>query len=260
MTVLIGTSGWQYRDWRGPYYPSGLPQARWLEHYAADFATVEINNTFYRLPRPETFAQWCERTPDDFVLTVKASRYLTHIKRLRQPAEPVARLMAGLRALGSKLGPVLIQLPPDMRVEIDLLAETLSEFPPEIRLAVEPRHASWFGDELYEVLRARDAALVMADRLSRPITPVCATASWGYLRLHEGRGAHHPCYGSSALGSWAGRLADLWPPDAGADVYVYFNNDPGACAVRDAQRFGRAAARIGFQTTRLPPNVIHPAR
>jgi len=260
MGVLLGTSGWQYRDWRGPYYPPGLPQARWLQQYAADFATVEINNTFYRLPKPETFAKWCETTPDDFVITVKASRYLTHIKRLREPAEPVARLMAGLEQLGTKLGPVLIQLPPDMQADLGLLEATLAEFPPAVRLAVEPRHPSWFTDDLYRTLQARDAALVLADRGSRPITPVCATASWGYLRLHEGRSSHHPCYGRTALHSWAERLAELWPPERDADLFVYFNNDPGACALRDAQFFGRASRSVGFVTSRLPDRAIRPDR
>jgi uncharacterized protein YecE (DUF72 family) len=260
MGVLLGTSGWQYRDWRGPYYPAGLAQARWLEHYAAGFATVEINNTFYRLPKPETFAKWSQTTPDDFVITVKASRYLTHIKRLRQPEEPVARLLAGLEELGSKLGPVLLQLPPDMRADVELLGATLAEFPAGIRLAVEPRHPSWFTDDLYRALEARDAALVLADRGSRPITPVRATASWGYLRLHEGRSSHPPCYGRAALHSWVERLAQLWPPERDADLFVYFNNDPGACAVRDAQRFGRAARAAGLDVTRIPAKAVSPDR
>ena len=117
MAVMVGTSGWQYRDWRGVLYPEGVPQRRWLEHYAEQFPTVENNGAFYRLPRPETFATWRARTPAGFVMAVKASRYLTHIRRLREPAEPVGRLLAALAGLGDRLGPVLLQLPPTLRAD-----------------------------------------------------------------------------------------------------------------------------------------------
>jgi uncharacterized protein YecE (DUF72 family) len=192
--VLVGTSGWQYRDWRGRFYPQGLAQARWLEHYAERFATVESNNAFYRLPEAGTFAAWAERTPPGFVMAVKASRYLTHIKRLRDPEEPVGRLMERARHLGAKLGPVLLQ----------------------------PRRH----------------------------TPVWRTADWTYLRLHEGTASPRPCYDRQALAAWAGRLAELMGPDA--DAYVYFNNDPGGCAVRDAVWFASEAAAAGLSPTRVP--------
>src|SRR5579884_4499410 len=129
VAVWVGCSGWQYTSWRGPFYPPGLPQARWLEHYAAAFATVEVNNTFYRLPPPAVFADWAARVPGDFVVTVKASRYLTHVKRLRQPEEPVGRLMEGARMLGPHLGPVPVQLPPDMPAAPGLLDQALAAFP-----------------------------------------------------------------------------------------------------------------------------------
>ena len=128
MPVLIGTSGWQYRDWRGGLYPAEVPQRRWLEHYASQYLTVENNNSFYRLPSRETFAGWRDRTPADFVMAVKASRYLTHVKRLRDPAEPVARLLSAAAGLGPKLGPVLLQLPPTLTVQPGLLDACLSEF------------------------------------------------------------------------------------------------------------------------------------
>ena len=248
MTVLVGASGWQYSSWRGVFYPHELPQARWLEHYASSFRTVEVNNTFYRLPGRDAFEQWAQRTPADFVMAVKASRYLTHVRRLQDPEEPVGRLMKAAAGLGPKLGPVLIQLPPDLRARPDDLDRTLSSFPAGTRLAVEPRHDSWFGGELEAVLRSHDAALCLADRYSRPVTPLWRTASWGYLRLHEGRGAAHPCYGRTALKSWANRLAELF--DAADDVYVYFNNDPRGCAVRDAERFASILAEAGLQPTR----------
>ncbi len=163
MPVLVGTSGWQYRDWRGRLYPEGLAQARWLEHYADRFATVESNNAFYRLPEPGTFAAWAERTPPGFVMAVKASRFLTHIKRLRDPEEPVGRLMDRARHLGAKLGPVLLQLPPTLKADPAALDRTLRAFPAGTRVAVEPRHDSWWTDEVRDLLGEHGAALCLAD-------------------------------------------------------------------------------------------------
>ncbi|MEU1391026.1 MULTISPECIES: DUF72 domain-containing protein [unclassified Nonomuraea] len=237
MATLVGTSGWQYKDWRGVLYPEGVPQRLWLETYAAEFPTVESNNAFYRLPSPETFAAWRERTPGGFVMAVKASRYLTHIKRLTEPEEPVARLMAAAGALKEKLGPVLLQLPPTLRADPALLDRCLGCFPGGVRVAVEPRHDSWWTGEVREVLLARGAALCWADRLGRPLTPLWRTADWGYVRLHEGLAAPWPSYGAAALKSWARRVEQAgW-----RDVHVYFNNDPGGAAVRDARRFARLA-------------------
>ena len=184
--ILIGTSGWQYRDWRGPFYPPEVPQRRWLEHYARQFATVENNGTFYRLPPRETFAGWRERVGGDFVMTVKASRYLTHVRRLRDPAEPVRRLLDAAAGLGGRLGAVLLQLPPDLRAAPRLLDECLARFPAGIRVAVEPRHESWWTDQVRDVLAARNAALCWADRTGTAVTPRWRTADWGYLRCHEG--------------------------------------------------------------------------
>ena len=145
---MAGTSGWQYRDWRGAFYPPGVPQRRWLEHYATQFATVENNGTFYRLPPRETFASWRDRVPGDFVMAVKASRYLTHVRRLRDPAGPVRRLLDVAAGLGDRLGPVLLQLPPDLRAAPEALRECLRQFPPPVRVAVELRHDSWWIGEV----------------------------------------------------------------------------------------------------------------
>ncbi|MBT2481472.1 DUF72 domain-containing protein [Streptomyces sp. ISL-94] len=237
MPVLVGTSGWQYRDWAGLLYPEGRPQRLWLEEYAQQFVTVESNNAFYRLPSPETFAAWRERTPDGFVMAVKASRFLTHIKRLREPEEPVRRLMEHNGALGDRLGPVLLQLPPTLRVDPEALDACLACFPPGARVAVEPRHDSWWIPEVRAVLAGRGAALCWADRGSRPLTPLWRTADWGYVRFHEGRATPAPRYGRTALRSWAERIADAWPAEA--DVFAYFNNDPGGAAVVDARAFRR---------------------
>lgn len=253
MAVYVGASGWQYPSWRGPLYPPSMPQRLWLEHYAGTFRTVEVNNTFYRLPRREVFEAWAARTPDDFVVTVKASRYLTHVRRLLGPEEPVRRLMGAASGLGPKLGVVLVQLPPDLPARLDALAETLSWFPEGTRVAVEPRHESWFTDDLRRLLEQHDAALALADRRSRPVTPVWRTATWGYLRMHEGRGVAHPCYGRTALASWASRLASLF--DDEEDVYVYFNNDPRGCAVRDAKRFAMSLSAVGLSPTRTGSSV-----
>jgi uncharacterized protein YecE (DUF72 family) len=249
MGVLVGTSGWQYRHWRGLFYPGGLPQARWLEFYTERFATLESNASFYRLPRRETFAAWAERTPPDFVMAVKASRYLTHIRRLRDPEEPVRRLLDAAGGLGAKLGPVLLQLPPDLRADLAALDATLACFPRSVRVAVEFRHPSWYGDEARGVLAGHGAALCLADS-PRRATPVWRTADWTYLRLHQGRATPHPCYGRRALATWAARLADGWAADE--TVFVYFNNDPAGCAVRDARVFALAAARVGLRPTRVP--------
>jgi uncharacterized protein YecE (DUF72 family) len=196
--ILLGTSGWQYRDWRGDFYPAGLPQRGWLAHYAAGFATVEVNNAFYRLPERDTFARWREQTPDDFCVAVKLSRYLTHIKRLAEPAEPVSRFLDRAAGLGDRLGPVLMQLPPTLRADAGLLAAALERFPAGVRVAVEPRHDSWWRPEIEAVLGRYRAALVWADRLGRPTGPLWRTTDWGYLRLHEGTAAPRPRYGRAA--------------------------------------------------------------
>ncbi|MDR6978751.1 uncharacterized protein YecE (DUF72 family) [Streptomyces sp. 3330] len=252
MTLYVGTSGWQYKDWRGVLYPEGVPVRRWLEEYTGHFATVEINNAFYRLPSRETFASWAGRVPPDFVVAVKASRYLTHIKRLKDPGEPVERLMGHAAGLGDRLGPVLLQLPPNLRADAGLLDACLSCFPPGTRVAVEPRHASWWTPEVREVLRGRGAALCWADAGSRPVTPLWRTADWGYVRFHQGRARPWPHYGRRALETWLDRIATTWPADGGNDVYAYFNNDPGGAAVEDAALFGRTARRAGLRVTRTP--------
>jgi uncharacterized protein YecE (DUF72 family) len=249
MAVWIGTSGWQYRDWRGRFYPPGLPVSEWLEAYANAFATVESNAAFYRLPERRTFEDWAARTPPDFVMAVKVSRYLTHIRRLREPAEAVARFVDRVAGLGDKLGPVLLQLPPQLRCDPERLDAALAEFPPAFRVAVEFRHPTWFVDEIRALLTERGAALCLADR-RRPLTPLWRTADWTYLRFHEGRATPRPCYGASALRTWAARLADGWGPEA--DCWVYFNNDPRGCAPRDAARFAGIVRRAGLHPTRVP--------
>src|SRR5580693_9813498 len=186
MPMRVGTSGWQYRDWRGPLYPAGVPRRRWLEYYAQCYLTVENNNSFYRLPPRETFESWRGRTPDDFVMTVKASRYLTHVRRLRDPAGPVGRLLGAAAGLGDRLGPVLLQLPPNLPADPEALDGCLRAFADwredgqaaagsrvtsgdRVRVAVEFRHESWWTEQTRELLARRGAAACWADRLGRPV-------------------------------------------------------------------------------------------
>jgi uncharacterized protein YecE (DUF72 family) len=248
MPLLVGTSGWQYSSWRGEFYPPKLAQKRWLEHYAEAFATVENNSAFYRLPARETFTSWRSRVPADFVMTVKASRFLTHVRRLREPYEPVRRLLDAAAGLGDRLGPILLQLPPTLSADPQLLAECLKQFPRTVRVAVEPRHESWWMEETREVLAAAGATLCWADAGGRSRTPLWRTAEWGYLRLHQGRATPWPRYGRQALTSWVRRLSNTWPDTA--DVFVYFNNDPGGAAVRDAAVLGSIARRDGLTVSR----------
>jgi uncharacterized protein YecE (DUF72 family) len=264
MPVLVGTSGWQYRDWRGVLYPPGLAERDWLAHYASRYGTVENNGTFYRLPAAETFAAWRAKTPGGFVMTVKASRYLTHVRRLRDPAEPVERLMRAAAGLGDRLGPVLLQLPPTLRADpaaLDACLREFARFPGaqvrgggaaggRVRVAVELRHESWWTPETQQVLAARGAALCWADRAGRPVTPLWRTADWGYLRFHEGAAQPWPRYGVQALRSWADRTGEAWPD--GADVFAYFNNDQRAAALYDAAAFASILRRSGRQVTAAP--------
>jgi uncharacterized protein YecE (DUF72 family) len=254
MPLLVGTSGWQYRDWRDTFYPDGVPLAHWLEYYATTFPTVENNGTFYRLAAPQTFADWRARTPDGFLMAIKASRYLTHVRRLREPAEPVARLLAAAAQLKDRLGPVLVQLPPTMQADHAALDECLLQFSQQaareldqagkpIRVCVEFRHQSWWTPQTRQVLERHNAALCWSDRGGRPQEPLWPTADWGYLRLHEGAAEPWPRYGKQALRGWLRRIGETWPADA--DVFAYFNNDQHGAAVQDANALIAIAGRAG---------------
>jgi uncharacterized protein YecE (DUF72 family) len=251
--LRIGTSGWQYKDWRGHFYPPGIPTTRWLEYYADSFDTVEVNNTFYRLPKAKTFGEWAARVPGRFEFAIKASNYLTHYKRLLDPEEPVDRLLAHAEPLRPRLAVVLLQLPPNLESEPARLDRTLRAFRGRVRVAVEPRHPSWFCTEVRAVLEAHSAALCLADRGSRAITPLWQTADWTYVRFHHGRSRPASCYGTRALKTWVARLADVFGPSV--DGYVYFNNDAHGCAVANAATFARTAARAGLEVSRVPEPV-----
>ena len=246
MAFLVGTSGFDYAHWRGPFYPRQLPPAERLAFYAERFPCVELNVTFYRMPKVEAFRKWASEVPDGFVFAVKASRYLTHVKRLLEPEDAVARLIEAAENLGPHLGPYLLQLPPSMEAEPERLAETLDAFAKR-RVAVEFRHSSWFTDEVMAVLRSHNAALCLVDRAG-PKGPICLTADWTYVRFHQGRSFPGPCYRDQSLLDWRDRLAELAkaraqssesPSGLGLDGYAFFNNDFRACAVKDAATFAR---------------------
>jgi len=228
--VRIGCSGWSYEAWRGLLYPPGLPESRWLERYATQFETVEVNATFYRLPARKTVEQWANATPDGFVFAVKASRYLTHVRRLRDVAAGFARLGERIEPLESagKLGPVLWQLPERFRRDDERLAAALDELGPG-RHAFEFRHGSWFNANVMAILRKYGVCAVQADSVRRPLPEPPATTGWRYARLHDGRGRRGN-YSERQLREWATRLARTR-----VDAFVFFNNDWEGFAVENAR-------------------------
>jgi uncharacterized protein YecE (DUF72 family) len=237
--LRIGCSGWNYRDWKEPVY-EGLPASRWLERYATLFDTVEVNATFYRLPTRAAVQRWAEGTPDEFVFAIKASRYLTHIKRLTGLPDGIARLEERIAPLREhhKLGPTLWQLPATFHRDDERLASALRELPPG-RHAFEFRHASWFVPDVEALLAEHDTALVIGDDPRRPFQTLARPAGWTFVRFHRGR-AHDGAYGLKALHTWADRIR-RWHEQG--DVYVYFNNDWRAHAVRNAQTLKRLLTR-----------------
>jgi uncharacterized protein YecE (DUF72 family) len=231
--VRVGCSGWNYKHWRnGVFYPPRLPPSRWLEFYAQYFDTVEVNATFYRLPTVKAVAGWVEQSPPGFLFAVKASRYLTHIKRLTDLGEGIERFYERIAPLvrSPKLGPVLWQLPPTFPRDDDRLARALAALPPG-RHAFEFRHASWFAEDVYGLLRAHGAALVIADRREiKSFQSHELTADWTFVRFHSGSRGRHGNYSQSELEEWAHRI-ERWRRDV--DVYAYFNNDWQGFAVRN---------------------------
>ena len=231
--VHIGCSGWQYQSWRnGAFYPPKLPQRRWLEHYAGCFDTVEVNSTFYRLARPGAVATWVADTPPGFVFAVKASRYLTHVKRLADMGRGVERLYEGIAPLvaSGKLGPVLWQLPENFHRDDDRLGAALERLPPG-RHCFEFRHAGWFAEPVYDLLRRHGVALVYGDDPRRPFQTLELTADWTFIRFHRGRRGRRGNYSETELREWAARIRDLRDT---VEVFAYFNNDWSAYAVRNA--------------------------
>ena len=229
MRAHVGTSGWQYRDWRGAFYPKEIPQREWLPYFAEHFETVEVNNSFYRLPERETFERWREQTPNRFIVTVKASRFITHLKRLKDPEDPVALFWERATGLGDRLGPLLFQLPPRFRADPERLRRFLDVLPKEVRPAFEFRDDSWLTDEVFGMLRGRGAALVWPDRPGTKVE-LPEVGGWLYVRFHQGTQSG-PDYRRDKLRRWASRIAAA---DA-RESFLYFNNDPTGAAIRDAR-------------------------
>jgi len=235
--LFIGTSGFSYNHWKGVFYPEDVPASHWLEFYAQHFGTVELNNPFYRLPARQAFEKWAEQTPDDFVFAVKFSRFLTHIKRLKDPEEPLDRFMSRADALGRKLGPILFQLPPNFKPDLDRLANLLMLRPPDSRWVLEFRNPEWFSDEVLDLLREHGTALCVQD--STEGCPTAATARFAYVRFH-GTPTANGSYDKKLLRSWAHQF-EQWLGD-GIDVYAYFNNDMMGYAVKNAMELINLAA------------------
>jgi uncharacterized protein YecE (DUF72 family) len=230
--IVVGTSGWSYPSWRGPFYPPTVRQKDWLSYYAARFPTAEINATFYRLPSQSTVAAWREATPSDFVFAWKASRFITQAKKLRDPEEPLARVFAPMAALGAKRGPTLFQLPPSLHLDLPRLADFLARLP-DGRHTVEFRHPSWYADQTFALLAENDIALCLSDHADAP-APWLSTASFAYVRGHGPTGRYAGSYPDGTLDRWTGHIRD-WAAD-GRDIYAYFDNDIGAAAPGDAVR------------------------
>jgi len=242
--LRIGCSGWNYAHWRnGVFYPPRCPAREWLEYYARHFDTVEVNTTFYRLPREQAVARWVEATPEGFTFAVKVSRFVTHVKRLRDVGEHLPLLYERIRPLvdSPKLGPLLWQLPPTFAFDPGRLADALEHTHDGRRHAFEFRHASWFRDETYTLLREHDAALVIADRPEvHAFQAHELTADFTFVRFHSGTRGRNGNYSHSELDEWAERLA-AWAREV--DVYAYFNNDWEGYAVENARYLqGRLAA------------------
>lgn len=239
--IRIGTSGWTYSHWKGLFYPAGLSPRRWLEHYASEFDTVEVNATFYRMLPESTFAGWHRRTPEGFLFALKASRPITHLRKLHNCEQELASLLARAGLLADRLGPLLFQLPPRWPLDLSRLRDFLALLPNRYRFAFEFRDASWLADPVYDLLRRHHAALV---RVSAPHFPDAEvlTADFAYLRMHGDQKTYSSKYSQATLERWAQQIAE-WA-SAGRDVYVYFNNDLHGYAVEDARALRALVGRL----------------
>jgi uncharacterized protein YecE (DUF72 family) len=229
MAVIVGTSGYSYKEWKGSFYPADLPAAKMLPFYATHFGSVEINNTFYRMPDEKTVLKWASEVPDGFTFVLKAPQRITHHKRLAGAEDVVQYFLEVAAGLGPKLGPLLFQLPPNLRKDTDKLRAFLTLIPRPYRVALEVRHDSWLEDDVYAVLRERDVALCLSDtdEVADPDTLIVKTASWGYMRLRRAE------YSDEQLAAWSRRIvAQSW-----ADAYVFFKHEDEGKGPAFAKRF-----------------------
>ena len=244
-TLRVGCSGWQYKHWRGNFYADELPQSRWFQHYATVFDTVEINNSFYRLPEESTFAGWAEKAPRGFLYAVKASRFLTHMKKLKDPEEPVDRFFSRARALGRHLGPVLYQLPPGWKLDRARLEHFLQILPRDVPHVIEFREPSWYTDQVFELLQRHRVSLCLHD-MPGSATGRMRIGPAVYVRFHGASGRYDGSYPASRLEDWADWLHEQ--RRRGTDVYAYFNNDVGGHAPRNALTLRRTLERVASES------------
>jgi uncharacterized protein YecE (DUF72 family) len=226
--LRVGTSGYNFPEWKGSFYPPKLPSAKWLEYYAQQLGTVEINYSFYRTPNAKTVAGWDAATPAAFTFVLKAPQRITHFARLRNIDEPLRVFLDTVRKLHAKLGPVLFQLPPNLKKDVGLLGDLLTQFPPDVRAACEFRHASWWSDDVYDLLRSTNTALCVADTADGT-TPLESTADFGYVRLRD------EGYDQERLEGWVRRLRELgkgW-----ADAFVFFKHEEKGVGPKLAAQF-----------------------
>ncbi|MDZ7754117.1 MAG: DUF72 domain-containing protein [Gammaproteobacteria bacterium] len=237
--IVVGTSGWSYDHWRGPFFPRDLPKTEYLAYYGARFPGVEINNSFYQLPAAHTLENWREKVPDGFVFTAKASRYVTHMKKLKDPGHGLTTFLERITVLGDRLGPILFQLPPHWRFDaarLDAFLEALGSNLPldrDFEYAFELRDHSWLNDHTYELLSRHGAALCIYD-LAGFTSPKEVTADFIYVRLHGPGGPYRGCYDTATLAGWAGAFHS-WAA-AGCRVYCFFDNDEAGYAAANAAR------------------------
>jgi len=241
LPYYIGTSGWHYEHWRNRFYPEQLTKAKWLEFYATHFATVELNNSFYHLPSETAFANWRDSSPANFIFAVKVSRFITHIKRLKNTEEAVDKFITRAKILDQKLGPLLYQLPPNMHRNDELLESFLSTLPQGMKHVFEFRHQSWLEEKVFDILHRYNMGLCVFDMPSISC-PLTATADFAYVRFHGSTGLYFSCYSDEELADWAKRLADL--ASNLKALYIYFNNDAEAFAVRNALTLGNYLQRL----------------
>lgn len=229
--ILIGTSGWNYRDWRGRFYPEALPAEEWFGHYAGRFNTVEINNTFYHLPAVATFDAWSQQAPPKFIYAVKANRFITHLKKLKNVGKPLALFLRRARRLKHHLGPILYQLPPRWKPDLERLNKFCAQLPPDLTHVIEFRERAWLNDETYGMLAERGISLCIHDLIKHHPRQITGPAV--YIRFHGAGSKYGGSYSPKRLNHWAGWLREA--AGDGHNVYAYFNNDRDAAAVRNAQ-------------------------
>ena len=230
--IRIGTSGWMYDDWRDLLYPEDASREEWLGIYAESFDTVEVNNTFYQLPDAETVEAWKHRAPAGFLFAVKANRYITHMKNLLEPEEPVERMMKRVNGLGEKLGPILFQLPPGWHVNAERLASFIAVLPQGRRYVFEFRHESWYTGAVYDILEENGCAFCIHDHQDAP-SPQRVTADFVYVRFHGQKGGYEGKYPSAGMSDWADTIVGCREREL--DVYGYFNNDFHGYAIENAR-------------------------